>query len=89
MLSTFKTLILALLATLSFVAVSKLAYGKEFHEGWVAEAIILEGEILSSQHKNGIFSLMVKSSYFGQREPDLYYCEVTPNSYSCFRPIKD
>ena len=86
--STFKTLILALLATFSFVGVSKIAYGKEFHEGWVAEAIILDGEILSSQHKNGVFSLMVKSSYFGQPEPDLYYCELTPNSYSCFRPIK-
>ena len=83
----FKKLIVALMLTFAFAGVNKIASGKEFHEGWVAEAIILDGEILSSQHRNGVFSLMVISSYFGQPNPELYYCEITPNAYSCFRPI--
>ena len=87
--TALKKLTLALLITFSFLAVSKFVNAKEFHSGKIAEDIILNGQVLSSHfsEESGAFYMVVKTGYFGKW--DVYHCELTPNSYSCFRPFND
>ena len=84
----FSDLFLNLTIFFFLISINGIANSKEFHDGLVAEGIISEGEILLSDFSDGVFSIVVKSVFFGQPEPQIYYCEITPNSYSCFRPLE-